>query len=99
MSETSNNDSEKLISAANQLDEITSRMNGCVSRFGSAIETLDKGWVSDVKAGFMATYQHDMSALQEMLAQLGEITAGLRDAASEFDKTENDILGSFSVLR
>jgi len=99
MSETSNNDSEKLLSAASQLEGITSRMNGCVTRFSGAIETLDKGWVSDVKAGFMATYQHDMNALQEMLAQLNEITAGLRDAASDFDKTESDILGSFSALR
>jgi len=99
MADTSNNDSEKLLAAANQLDGILGTMNGCVTRFSGAIDALDKGWVSDIKAGFMSTYHNDLSALQEMMAQLNEITAGLRDAAAEFEKTESDILGSFSALR
>lgn len=98
MSETSNIDSEKILASVQQLSGIIDRMNGCVGKFADAIETLDKGWVSEVKAGFMATYQEDWEALQEMLAQLREINAGLEEAASDFDKTEGDILSSVGAL-
>ena len=99
MPDISNIDSEKILSAAGQLDGITDRINGCVGKFADAIQTLDKGWVSDVKAGFMATYQTDWEAAQEMIAQLHEITAGLQEAASDFDKTEGDIIGSVNALK
>ena len=99
MPDISNIDSEKILSAVGQLDGITDRINGCVGKFAAAIETLDKGWVSEVKAGFMAAYQTDREAAQEMLAQLCEITAGLREAASDFDKTEGDIISSVSALK
>ena len=98
MPELSNIDSEKILSAAGQLDGIVDRMNGCVMKFADAIETLDKGWVSEVKSGFMANYQNDIGAMQEMISQLHEITGGLRDAASDFNKTESDIIGSFGAL-
>ena len=90
MPEISNIDSEKIRSAVSQLEGIVDRMNGCVGKFADAIETLDKGWVSEVKTGFMATYQTDWEAMQEMLMQLREINAGLTAAASDFDKTESD---------
>jgi len=99
MPEISNIDSEKILSAAGQLDGVVDRMNGCVGKFADAIENLDKGWVSEVKAGFMANYQKDWEAMQEMLAQLREISSGLRDAASDFDKTENDIAAGVGALR
>ena len=99
MPDMSNIDSEKIISAVGQLDGIVDRMNGCVGKFADAIENLDKGWVSEVKSGFMATYQNDWEAMQEMLAQLRELNASLRDAASDFDKMENDALAGANALR
>ena len=98
MPDISNVDSEKILSAVSQLDGIVDRMNGCVGKFADAVETLDKGWVSDIKTGFMANWNKDWEALQEMIMQLREINSGLREAASDFDKTESDILGSFGAM-
>lgn len=98
MPDISNIDWEKILSAASQMDGITDRINGCAGKFADAVETLDKGWTSEVKAGFMAAYQKDWEAMQEMLAQLREFSAGLRDAASDFDKTENEICSKVRAL-
>ena len=99
MSDLSNIDSEKILSAVGQLDGVVDRMNGCAQKFADAIKNLDKGWVSEVKAGFMATYQKDWEAMQEMLAQLREINTALRESASDFDKTENERLSGVNALR
>ena len=99
MADMSNIDSDKILSAVGQLEGIVDRMNGCVGKFADAIETLDKGWASEVKAGFMATYQTDWEAMQEMLGQLREINAMLREAAQDFDKTENETLSGANALR
>ena len=99
MPETSNIDSEKIFAAANQLDAIVERMQGSVGKFTDAIAGLDNGWVSEVKTGFMANYQLDVEAMQEMLFQLREINDGLRDAAGDFDKTEGEIFSSVTSLR
>jgi WXG100 family type VII secretion target len=99
MPDISNIDSEKIISAASQLDSVVDRVQGCVGKFADAIQNLDKGWVSEVKAGFMANYQLDFEAMQEMLFQLREINDSLRDAAGDFDKTEGEITTAVKVLR
>ena len=99
MPDMSNIDSEKILSDVGQLDGIVDRMNGCVGKFTDAIVNLDKGWVSEVKAGFMATYQKDQEAMQEMLSQLREVCTTLREAASDFDKTENERLSGVNALR
>ena len=98
MPDISNIDSEKILSAVGQLDSIVDRMNGNVSKFADAIETLDKGWVSEIKGEFMANYQTDWEALQEMLMQLREVSTILREAASDFDKKENEIISSVGAL-
>ena len=99
MPDISNIDSEKINAAAKQLDAIIGRINGCVGKFKDAVANLDKGWVSDVKAGFMQNVQTDQAAMQEMIEQLREITAGLVEAAAEFDKTESEIKSGVNALR
>ena len=99
MPDISNIDSEKMISSANQLDSVVDRIQANVSKFAEAIQNLDNGWVSEVKTGFMANFQTDFEAMQEMLFQLREINDGLRDAAGDFDKTESEIITSVSSLR
>ena len=99
MPDISNIDTEKILSAVGQLDGVVDRMNGCAGKFAETIENLDKGWVSDVKAGFMATYHNDREAMQEMLAQLREVNTILREAVSDFDKTENETLSGVNTLR
>jgi uncharacterized protein YukE len=99
MPDMSNIDSEKILSAVGQLEGIVDRMNGCVGKFADAVETLDKGWTSEVKAGFMSAYQTDWEAMQEMLGQLREVNTMLREAATDFDKTENETLSGANALR
>lgn len=98
MSDLSNIDSEKILSAVGQMDGIVDRMSGCVDKFADAIETLDKGWISEVKTDFMRTYQGDWEAMQEMLSQLRELNTMLREAAADFDKTENEIASGAGAL-
>jgi uncharacterized protein YukE len=99
MSDLTNIDSEKILSTVSQLDGIVDRMNGCVVKFSDAIGNLDKGWISEVKGPFMQNYQTDLEAMQEMLAQLREVGTALREAAADFDKTENEMLSGANVLR
>ena len=98
MPDMSHIDSEKILSAVSQLESIVARMSGQVGKFSDAIGTLDKGWVSEVKSEFMASYQTDLEAMHEMLQQLTEINTGLREAASDFDKTENEVLACVHAL-
>jgi WXG100 family type VII secretion target len=98
MPDMSNIDSEKILSTVGQLDGIIDRMSGCVGKIDDAIARLDKGWVSEVKSGFMANYQNDRAAMQEMLGQLHEISTTLREAAADFDKTESEMLGGANAL-
>jgi WXG100 family type VII secretion target len=99
MSDISNIDPERLRATAKQLDEIRKRIDGCVNKFHDAIQNLDKGWVSEVKASFMDNVQKDMEATGEMLAQLLEVSMELLEAASDFDKTESDMLTSVNALK
>ena len=98
MPDMSNIDSEKILGAVSQIDGLINRIRGCVGKFADAIENLDKGWVSDVKAPFMAGYQTDWEAMQEMISQLSEVNEGLKNAAVDFDKTEEDILSGINAL-
>ncbi|NLT15698.1 MAG: WXG100 family type VII secretion target [Clostridiales bacterium] len=98
MPDMSNVDSDKILSAVGQLDGITDSIQGCVGKIADSVETLDKGWVSSVKAEFMTRYQRDWEAMQEMLAQYREISAQLREAAQDFDKTESELLSRVSAL-
>ena len=99
MPDISNIDSEKILSSASQLDGIVGRISTCASKFKDAIATLDRGWVSEVKSGFMANYEIDRGAVEEMLVQLQEINDGLRDAATDFDKSESDIITAVRALK
>ena len=99
MSDSSNVDSDKILAAAGQLEAVVDRMNAQVMQFADAVETLDKGWVSMVKTGFMTTYQSDIEAMHEMISQLHELNTVLRESAADFDKTENEAMSSVSSLR
>lgn len=92
-------DSEKIMSIVNQLDNIVRRMNVCTDKFAESIQNLDAGWISEVKAPFMANFQVDHEAMQEMVGQLMEINDTLRDAVNDYDKTESDTLSGVGTLR
>lgn len=99
MADMTNVDSEKIGSTISQLDESVSNISTCVAKFKEAIAVLDKGWTSSVKSDFMTRYQKDEEAMQEMLGQYREINTQLRDTASDFEKTESEILSGASALK
>ncbi len=98
MASLSNVDPEKIRSTVSKLDGIIQSVSGCVDKFADAVEALDKGWVSDVKADFMSRYQKDWEAMQEMLNQYREISAQLLETANDVEKTEGDIFASVRAL-
>ncbi len=98
MPELSRIDLEKLSTYFGQAESAVDHLNSAVNSIFEAVETLDKGWMSEVKKDFMATYAIDKEAMQEMLAQLREFNQTLRDAAADFDKTEGEILDQVNAL-
>ena len=62
-----------------------------VQKFSSIIEDLNNTWSSDVKDKFFKNYEKDLKALNEMVTQYSEVTAGLRSLAEYHAKTEEDI--------
>lgn len=98
MADLSNVDSERVLSAASQMDAGVSAMQQCITKLNQAIEALNSGWISSAKSEFMSRYQTDHDALTEMVAQYYEISAQLRDAAQDFDKTESDLISRMSAL-
>ncbi|MDR1589322.1 MAG: WXG100 family type VII secretion target [Oscillospiraceae bacterium] len=99
MADLSNVDSEKILSVASQLDGIVNSMAAQMRKVVDAVANLDKGWTSPVKAEFMSRYRRDEEAMSEMLAQYSEISVQLRETASDFDKTENEIMSGVSALK
>lgn len=99
MADLSNVDTQKILQTVGQMENIVNRMSNCVNKFSEAIAALDKGWISEVKGDFMASYRTDYDAMQEMLGQLTEINSTLRDEANDFDKTESEIFSSVRALK
>ena len=84
-------DTEALVSAAEKADKSVSDLNAGVKKFQSIIEGLNNSWSSDVKNKFFTSYEKDLKALNEMVTQYSEVTAGLRSLAEYHAKTEEDI--------
>lgn len=99
MADMSNVDSEKILATANQLDGIVGAMNTQMTKIQDAVAGLDKGWTSPVKAEFMMRFQVDQDAMGEMLMQYIEISEQLKETATDFSKTESEIMSSVSALK
>lgn len=84
-------DTEALVSAAEKIDRTVADLNAGVQKFQSIIEGLNSSWSSDVKTKFFTSYERDLKALNEMVAQYGEMATGLRSLAEYHSKTEEEI--------
>ena len=84
-------DTEALQAAAQKTDKSVSDLNACVQKFRSIIEGLNNTWSSDVKSKFFTSFDKDMKALTEMVAQYTEVAAGLRSLAEYHAKTEEEV--------
>ena len=84
-------DTEALVSAADKVDRSVSDISAGVQKFSSIIEDLNSSWSSDVKDKFFKSYEKDLKALNEMIAQYSEIASGLRSLADYHQKTEENI--------
>lgn len=84
-------DTDALLSAADKVDRSVSDISAGVQKFSSIIEDLNNTWSSDVKDKFFRSYEKDLKALNEMIAQYSEIASGLRSLADYHKKTEEEI--------
>lgn len=98
MPDLSNVDTDRILAAVSQLDGAIEGIGAQVGKFTDAVQGLDKGWASTVKADFMARFERDWEAMQEMLAQYHEISSQLREAAQDMEKTESEMLSGVAAL-
>ena len=80
-----------ITNAAGKAEKTVSDLNAGVKKFQSIIEGLNNSWSSDVKTKFFTSYEKDLKALNEMVTQYSEVSAGLRSLAEYHSKTEEDI--------
>lgn len=84
-------DTDALIGAAEKVDKTVSDISASVQKFQSIIEGLNNTWSSDVKTKFFTSYEKDLKALNEMVAQYSEVSSGLRTIAEYHQKNEETI--------
>ena len=84
-------DTEALVSAAEKVDNSVSDLKAGVQKFQSIIEGLNNTWSSDVKTKFFTSYEKDLKALNEMVAQYADVAAGMKSLAEYHAKTEEEI--------
>ena len=84
-------DSEALRSASEKVDKSVADLRSSISKFQNVIEGLNSSWSSDVKDKFFKSYEKDLKALNEMVAQYSEVASGLRSLGEYHDKNEEDI--------
>ena len=99
MSNLSHIDADKIRSTAQKLADIDIDILNCMEKLAETMDTLDKGWVSEVKASFMQTWEVDAEALCEMMDQYNEVQEMLLEAAQDFDNTENEMAAKVSGMR
>lgn len=98
MPDLSNVDTDRILAAVSQLDGAIEGIGAQVGKFTDAVQALDKGWTSGVKAEFITRFERDWQAMQEMLAQYHEISSQLREAAQDMEKTESEMLSGVAAL-
>ena len=98
MADMTNVDTDRIKSVVSQMDSLVNGMRNDSMKIREAIAALDKGWNAESKAKFMDRFRKEEEALAEMLEQYLEVGSILREAADDFDKTENEINGQFGAL-
>ena len=100
MGDTTMMDTDQIRSTISKLDGIVSSIRKNVATAKEALNSLDKGWKhEDVKTAFFTKARKDLEAMTEMEEQYAEMSELLREAASEFDRNEEEVASSFSSLR
>ena len=92
-------DTDALRSAADKADSSINTLSENIGKFRSVIESLNSSWSSDVKNKFFTSYENDIKALNEMLAQYSEVSASLRQIADEQQKNEEDVRSEIDKAR
>ena len=84
-------DTEALVSAAEKVDNSVNDLKAGVQKFQSIIEGLNNTWSSEVKTKFFTSYEKDLKALNEMVAQYADVATGMKSLAEYHTKTEEEI--------
>ncbi len=91
MADMTNVDADKLRQSASKIGNLASDLNSNVSKINDTLNSLSKGWQSDVATRFMQNWQTDQEALHEMVDQYMEITDLLHELAQDFENSENEV--------
>ncbi len=98
MANTSNIDSDKIISTAASMEKEISVVHSCAQKFSDAMLTLDKQWISESKTVLMQSFNSDLEAMNELAEQMSEFCDLLRNMANSYDSSEKDIADKIKAL-
>ncbi len=99
MADMTNVDADKLRQSASKIGNLASDLNSNVSKINDTLNSLSKGWQSDVATRFMQNWQADQEALHEMVDQYMEMTDILTELAADFENSENEVRGMIGKLK
>ncbi len=99
MADMTNVDADKLRQTAQKIGNFAGDLSGNVSKINDALNSLSKTWQSEVATQFMQNWQADQAALQEMVDQYNEVAELMTELASDFDNSENEVMGLVGKLR
>ena len=87
-----------ILSAAGELDNHQAELSTLVGNFNSEIQRLIKSWKSPNTADFSSRFENDYTAMKEMLDQISDFAATLRQAAKDFEETEESVSADVAGL-
>ena len=90
MVDMTNVDADKLRQTAQRIGSLAAELNGNVAKISDALNSLAKGWQSQVATQFMQNWQADQDALHEMVDQYLEVQEIMVALAQDFEAGDNE---------
>ncbi len=99
MADMTNVDSGKLRQSASRIGSLAADLNSNVAKINDTLNSLSKGWQSDVATQFLQNWHTDEEALHEMVDQYNEVQELMLELAQEFDNSESEVGGMVGKLK
>ena len=99
MADMTNVDPAKIRQSANKIGSLAGDLNGNVNKINEAMNSLSKGWQSDVATKFMQNWQADQEALKEMVDQYKEVEELMMELAQDYENSESEVGGMVAKLK
>ena len=99
MADMTNVDPARIRQSASKIGALAGDLSGNVSKINEAMNSLAKGWQSDVATRFMQNWHSDEEALKEMVDQYREVEELMQELAQDFENSENEVGGMVAKLK